>query len=398
MLKRNKPVKIKRYRRSFSGAGDRNNLLRRIAFWCAVLAVVFALGWLIAKPGLDLASSIWYGYKNRDDSSSQSAASGSSQVSSLPEGGGADSTPDSTPEQPQTDSVSWASVALSSVDTPEKAAELANRLAEQGITHAVLTLKDDRGYLYYNSTVPLAASAISSAAVDAGSIAETFRQAGITPVAGLCAFKDSLAPYADRSAAVKYGNEENVTWLDTSAELGGKPWLNPNSAVAQQYIADLIAEVRYLGFDTVLVQNLQFPEGYGLELAGYGEMTVSRSELLAQLGQRYEAIEGVEVWFEFPASAILGQSLTGYDASPAGFGLARVIARLDAGTTVNEAGETVSVPPATDAESLAALFAPLRDGGVQQAGLRINGLSGEALTAAGETARQTGFVCFFPAV
>ena len=83
-MKRNKPVKIKRYRRSFSGAGDRNNLLRRIAFWCAVLAVVFALGWLIAKPGLDRASSIWYGYKNRDDSSSQSAASGSSQVPSLP--------------------------------------------------------------------------------------------------------------------------------------------------------------------------------------------------------------------------------------------------------------------------------------------------------------------------
>ena len=39
-MKKNKPVKIKRYRRSFSGSGDRNNLLRRILLWVVILAVV----------------------------------------------------------------------------------------------------------------------------------------------------------------------------------------------------------------------------------------------------------------------------------------------------------------------------------------------------------------------
>ena len=397
-MKRNKPVKIKRYRRSFSGSGDRQNLLRRIAFWCAVLAVVFGLGWLIAKPGLDLASSLWYGYKNQLTSSSSSGASSTPAADSSQSGdeGAAGEPEEETPQQ--TGASSWTTVPLSSVDTTEKATQLAAQLAQQGITHAVLTLKDDRGYVYYNSAVPLAQSALSSATVDAASIAGIFRQAGITPVAGLCAFKDSIAPYADRSAAVKYGNEANVTWLDTSAELGGKPWLNPNSAVAQQYIADLIAEVRDLGFETVLVQNLQFPEGYGLELAGYGEMTVSKQELLAQVGQRYQSIEGVEVWFEFPSAAILGQSVESYGASPASFGLQRVVARLDSTTTVNEAGESVTVAPAADEAALNALATPLREGGVQQLGLRINGMSAEALTAAQATARQAGFDCFFPVV
>ena len=385
-MKRNKPVKIKRYRRSFSGSGDRNNLLRRILLWVLILAAIFGVGWLIAKPGLDLASSLWYSYKNRGESSSVSVPGDSSSVSQ------STSEPTATPTPEATDNLSgnWAQVSISSVDTAEKATAFAEQLAQQGVRYAVLTLKDDRGYVYYNSQVSLASSAISSTVVDAASIAKAFQDAGVTPVAGICAFKDTLAPYADRSAAVKYGNQD-ITWLDSSAELGGKPWLNPNAASAQQYIADLIAEVRDLGFETVLIQNLQFPEGNGLDLAGYGEMTLSRQELLAQLGRRYEAIEGVEVWFEVPAAAISGQSVESYGASPASFGLQHVIVRMDSTSTTNEAGEAVTTAPATDAAALTALIDPLTSGGSSAVALRAFGLSSDQLTAASQTAQQAGF-------
>ena len=385
-MKRNKPVKIKRYRRSFSGSGDRNNLLRRILLWVLILAAIFGVGWLIAKPGLDLASSLWYSYKNRGESSSVSVPGDSSSVSQ------STSEPTATPTPEATDNLSgnWAQVSISSVDTAEKVTAFAEQLAQQGVRYAVLTLKDDRGYVYYNSQVSLASSAISSTVVDAASIAKAFQDAGVTPVAGICAFKDTLAPYADRSAAVKYGNQD-ITWLDSSAELGGKPWLNPNAASAQQYIADLIAEVRDLGFETVLIQNLQFPEGNGLDLAGYGEMTLSRQELLAQLGRRYEAIEGVEVWFEFPAAAISGQSVESYGASPASFGLQHVIVRMDSTSTTNEAGEAVTTAPVTDAAALTALIDPLTSGGSSAVALRAFGLSSDQLTAASQTAQQAGF-------
>ena len=162
-------------------------------------------------------------------------------------------------------------VALSEADTPEKATALAAQLQAQGVSYVVLPLKDDRGYLYYTSALPLAQKSIAATTVDAAAIATAFRNAGVTPVAGLCAFKDSLVPFVDRTTAVKYNNQD-ITWLDTSKELGGKAWLNPNSPVAQQYITDLIGEVKGLGFDTVLLQNLQFPEGSGLNLASYGAM------------------------------------------------------------------------------------------------------------------------------
>ena len=115
-----------------------------------------------------------------------------------------------------------------------------------------------------------------------------------------------------------------------------------------------------------LIQNLQFPEGNGLDLAGYGEMTLSHQELLAQLGRRYEAIEGVEVWFEFPAAAISGQLVESYGASPASFGLQHVIVRMDSTSTTNEAGEAVTTAPATDAAALTALIDPLNLWGEQR--------------------------------
>ena len=392
-MKKNKPVKIKRYRRSFSGSGDRNNLLRRILLWVLILAVIFGLGWLVAKPGLDFASSLWYSYKNRDPGSSAVSQPGAGGASSSQP---AEAQPTPTPTPQTTAGGGWASVALSAADTPEKAAALAQQLKAQGVENAVLTLKDDRGYLYSPSQVPLAETAVASTTVDAAAIAQAFRDAGLTPVAGLCAFKDSIAPYADRSMAVKYGSEGDITWLDSSAELGGKPWLNPNSAAAQQYIADLIAEVRDLGFEKVLLQNFQFPEGYSLEAASYGVLNGGKEQLLAELGKRYEAIDGVEVWFEFPSAAVSGENVTAYGASPASFGLQRVFVRLDAVAATNEAGENVSVPPAADAPALAALLEPLRAGGVTAFGLRAAAITDPAALAAANTAaKDTGFTSFF---
>ena len=76
MLKKSRPVKIKRYRRSFSGSGAKKNLARRILLWVVILGAVFGVGWLVAKPGLDLASNLWYRYKNGElPVSSQAAAS-----------------------------------------------------------------------------------------------------------------------------------------------------------------------------------------------------------------------------------------------------------------------------------------------------------------------------------
>ena len=142
-MKKNKPVKIKRYRRSFSGSGDRNNLLRRILLWVLILAVIFGLGWPVAKPGLDFASSLWYSYKNRDPGSSAVSQPGAGGASSSQP---AEAQPTPTPTPQTTAGGGWASVALSAADTPEKAAALAQQLKAQGVETADLTEQQLKEY------------------------------------------------------------------------------------------------------------------------------------------------------------------------------------------------------------------------------------------------------------
>lgn len=381
-MKKSRPVKIKRYRRSFSGSGAKKNLARRILLWVVILGAVFGIGWLVAKPGLDLASGLWYRYKNGGGAPSSQAANSTPAASSSQPQPASTETPQPTPAPAANGMGGWAMVALSEADTPEKATALAAQLQAQGVTYVVLPLKDDRGYLYYNSALPLAQKSIAATTVDAAAIASALRNAGVTPVAGLCAFKDSLVPFVDRTTAVKYNNQD-ITWLDTSKELGGKAWLNPNSPVAQQYITDLIGEVKGLGFDTVLLQNLQFPEGTGLNLASYGAMAGTKEQLLAQLGQQYQGIDGVSVWFEFPAAAVRGELASSYGASPATFGLQRVFVRLDDAAL-------------SDSTGLAGLLSPFVSSGATGFGVRgVSGSTPEALAVVNDAAKQAGFTSYF---
>ncbi|MEG1125851.1 MAG: hypothetical protein RSE10_04090, partial [Oscillospiraceae bacterium] len=59
-MKQRKAQKIKRYRRSFNGQAERSLLIRKIVIFAIFLLVLFAAGWLLAKPGIDLGTKLWY--------------------------------------------------------------------------------------------------------------------------------------------------------------------------------------------------------------------------------------------------------------------------------------------------------------------------------------------------
>ena len=48
-------------------------------------------------------------------------------------------------------------------------------------------------------------------------------------------------------------------WLDNSAAMGGKAWLNPVNEYAQSYISDLAAEAVGKGVKQVILDCVQFP-------------------------------------------------------------------------------------------------------------------------------------------
>ena len=75
-------------------------------------------------------------------------------------------------------------------------------------------------------------------------------------MAQLAAFKDPISPRTDPSMAIHYNG--SALWLD--AQKNGNPWLNPYSTAAVEYVGDLVEEVQQLGFEQVVLTNVQFPK------------------------------------------------------------------------------------------------------------------------------------------
>lgn len=333
--KRNSLGKVKHYRqRSYT----RKNLLRRrILKWALGLAALFLVGWLVAGPVVNFGSGLWYSLKNRPATSDSSAP----QPGSDPAASG--STPEATPEPEEPEATpadttsivegSWAYVSLSALTSEDQAAATAADLASQGVSYAVITLKDAQGYVYYDSQVALAAQSKAGMLVDAAMAARVFKEAGIVPVAALSAFEDPKTPYTDRNLSVHYGSQD-VIWLNAAADAGGVPWLDPTDAAAQQYIADLIAEIKALGYDQFLLSGVQFPSGFSLNAAGYDAGLATEIDKTAQLAavitawQQQADADGSVLWFEYPADqAALETSDT--IGSLAGLGVRNLVLDMD---------------------------------------------------------------------
>lgn len=149
----------------------------------------------------------------------------------------------------------------------------------------VVDAKDATGAVLFASENTLAqkAGAAADTAYSAKQAAQTISAKGLIPAARIHAFRDGIAPLQERDAAVHY-YDTDVFWYDNAPELGGRPWLNPYSQGAQQYIISLASELCAQGFKIILLDSVQFPSGVGLDKAGYGpaSKTMTRDAVLTQ--------------------------------------------------------------------------------------------------------------------
>ena len=105
--------------------------------------------------------------------------------------------------------------------------------------------------------------------------------------------------------AIRYKGQEYL-WLDNKASAGGNPWLNPYAAEAVQYIGDLIEEVHGMGFDQVLLKNVQFPSSTSAK-QDYGSTNgVDRAGQLAADIAAWQSRFGTEVtlWYGYSLSQV----------------------------------------------------------------------------------------------
>ena len=300
MAKYKRRQKVKRYHRSFY---SRSTRIRRGIGIAVLVAVVLGAAWLAAPHVLDWATHTWYTVvKNRDleaESASRAAASSEAAASSAAQA--ASSAAASEPEEPELDGKaitggSWAEVDVSTLTDDAAIRAAAQQLKAQGAEYGLVTLKDANGVIYYASGAAAAAGSVTAAPVNPARIAAIFREEGIIPAAQLAAFKDPVSPRTDPSMAIHYNGD--ALWLD--AQKNGNPWLNPYSEAAVEYVGDLVEELHGMGFEQVVLTNVQFPKLSKKQDYGTTNGVSRADQLRADIAALQDRLAGsVTLWFSY---------------------------------------------------------------------------------------------------
>ena len=130
------------------------------------------------------------------------------------------------------------------------------------INALVIDVKDDRGFVLYRSSVPLARE-IGADTADGHwmsrsklrAVLDTMTAHGIYPIARIVVAKDPLLAQKKLDLAIKRKSDLKP-WLDKN----GNPWLDPHQRAVWQYAADLAREAYEVGFSEVQFDYVRFPD------------------------------------------------------------------------------------------------------------------------------------------
>lgn len=271
--------KIRRYGNIYSASGSNSPII--VLAMVAGLAVFSLLGWTLYPLAYDFVS-------NFDNPANTSNQPGEPAIVSP-------SQHEPTTSAPQlpvaTQSLQTGIyVPTNLVNDSTAFSALLETAKQSGATYVLVDAKDVSGMVHFASSNPIAirSLAVSPTAFDAKTVATQIRDAGLVPVARIHAFRDNTVARANREMAVGYYDSTYV-WLDNSAELGGRAWLNPYEPASQNYVIDIALELSNAGFQQVMLDSATFPLGVGLDKAGYGSNTATaKNEVIRRFVTEFE--------------------------------------------------------------------------------------------------------------
>ncbi|MFR9067285.1 MAG: hypothetical protein ACLVJH_10635 [Faecalibacterium prausnitzii] len=257
--------KVKRYHRSFYSPGM---WVKKAVGIIVLVAVVLVVGWLAAPHVLDWATHTWYTVvRNRDLSASSettaSSAAASSEVTAEPAASSevrADSEPGSEPAAPAGVIIegSWGVLDTAAAKDEASLRAAARQLAQQGAAYAVVTLKDSAGNILYPSQVAAAAGSIEGRPLT-------------RPSSPRCSRRTALCRWQSwRPSATPSRPAPTAIWPSATPGRLTSGWIirRPPAAIPGSTpiptrpsgsSATSSARVQSMGFDHVLLENVQFP-------------------------------------------------------------------------------------------------------------------------------------------
>ncbi len=183
-----------------------------------------------------------------------------------------------------------------------------------GCTAAVLPMKTEGGIFHYKTDIDFVDTVIDGddpvvSELTASEIANAAEAEGLRPAALISVLYDNnrYGDYRDGS----YRSLDDSTWLDTSPEKGGKPWLSPFDPVTQEYLCDIVRELSEAGFKEIICDDFIFPEfrSSDIELLGedvspYGDRHLALSGLAVMLTEA-GAETGAQVMLRITANSVI---------------------------------------------------------------------------------------------
>lgn len=181
---------------------------------------------------------------------------------------------------------------LSAGSAAARLPEFLEFLRHHGLNSFVVDLKDDSGYLTYDSAVPLAHElGAVRASIEVDELVAQAHAAGIYVIARLVVFKDPfLYRWRDHRLAV-WDREQDAPWRNLIPVAGGEAdpgeagageagaaearveqrefWVDPFAAEAWEYNVAVAAELAARGVDEIQFDYIRFPSDGPVERAGY---------------------------------------------------------------------------------------------------------------------------------
>lgn len=344
-----RPYKIKRHKRIYRRSAG--SILARVAAIVAAVAVLFGLGWALYGPVSD-----WISQKQKEPTQQQEMVPGASASEPAAQPQQQEPAPPAAePEQPsELTSSKTAYLNNQTVADPQAFSQALQQAVEQGYDSILFDLKSQDGTVHYtiDYNEPVNARVTAEHPIDLQQTAQQILDAGLMPVASIYTFHDNIYPLADNSASTYY-MDSDVLWVDDAPDKGGKPWIDPFTQSGQDYIRHIIDDAIEAGFQKIILQEVQFPEGYSLNMIDYGtHASDDKHAFLAQYIEQmtaYAAQQGVELSAMFPSSRLLGANTAMYFGDPAALVGERAVADLriqsfGSGFTT----EAVSIPNPSD--------------------------------------------------
>lgn len=306
-----KPYKPKKWRNYYERKRKRSRILRSILVLAFALIVVF-IGYSASGPIIEYFKNPGSFVSSEDTSPQESQPEENSEPVT------------SAPQEENKPSKLCAVYMPASEMSGEKADRFIDSVKSSQINAVVIQMKNQAGEVNYPSDVS-GVTLNKSTQIDARATANRLKQSGITPIAEIYCFIDSCSPYVNIETAIMLSGGGSYRWLDNSPDKGGKPWLNPYSKAATDYLCALIKELSQLGYDYVLLNGVQFPPKNMTRRADFGpeSHTKPKSQALIDFIEQAEAIaqeNNSKIILSMSSAAALGIDTTDYDGNPLDFG------------------------------------------------------------------------------